>query len=190
MTDILELDIRRKIFELIQQDPGLHARRIAELLGIQGQKADYHLAYLEDTNLILSTKEEGYRRYYVKNIGLGAEEKKILSLLRQEHPLEIVVYLLEHPLSHHRDILKKVSLSKSLLSYHLKKLLNHHIISIQFSGSDKYYSVANRDGIIALLVRYRPHSRIERFKDTWVDFTFPKKKPSEKKTDEGPSQSK
>jgi predicted transcriptional regulator len=182
MNDVLELEIRRKIFNLIAKNPGLHARKIAEILAIQGQLTDYHLAYLEREELIVTVKEEGYRRCYVKG-KLGVTERARIAILRKETPLRIVLFLLQHPYSLHKDILESVGVVKSTLSYHLDKLVKHQIIKVQAEGSEKRYALVNEKELYDLLIRYKPYSRIESFKDTWVDLEWPgaKKSDSEEK---------
>ena len=172
MNEVLDLEIRRKIYNLITKNPGLHAKKIAEILSIQGQLADYHLLYMERNGLITTIKEEGYRRYYIKG-KLGIKERKRIAILRQKTPLKIVLFLLKNPDSKHREILENFDVAKSTLSYHIKKLVKHEIISEHLYGKDKRYRVINEKEIVELLIRYKPYSRIESFEDTWVDLKWP-----------------
>ncbi len=174
MREEPKLEIRRKIYRFILKNPGTQASKIAEILKISGQLADYHLIALEESEIISSVKEEGYRRYYVKG-KIGSSERKRISILRQENPLKIVLYLLRHPYSKHKDILEDIDISKSTLSYHLNKLVKYEIVSVGRSGPDKVYVVTNPREITQLLVKYKPYSRIETLKDTWVDLKWPGK---------------
>ena len=172
MTDLLELEVRRKIFNLIKEDPGLYSRKIALLLKLNGQLVDYHLAYMERHGLISSVKEEGYRRYFIKG-KTGRLDIKRISILRQEKPLIIVLFLLQNPFSTHKQILDKIGMTPSTLSYHLGKLKKANIIAEKFYDSTKLYKVINEKEIIKLLIQYKPYSRIESFKDTWIDLKWP-----------------
>jgi predicted transcriptional regulator len=173
MSHVLELETRRKIYNLILRNPGLHANKIATDLSMSGQLADYHLAYLEKNNLVVAVKEEGFRRYYIKG-SIGLEERTRISILRHETPLRIVLFLLEHPYSTHGEILQHLSIVKSTLSYHLTKLLEKGIITTNPDDTEKRYVVVNEKEIVELLIRYKPYSRIESFKDTWVDLKWPR----------------
>ena len=175
MTDVLELEIRRKIYNLVSKNPGLHANKIAALCSVSGQLADYHLAYLERYELLTAVKEEGFRRYYVKGT-VGLKERMRISILRHATPLQIVLFLLQHPSSTYQQILSELTIVKSTLSYHLAKLLNHEILIVDEIGNEKRYSIANEREIIELLIKYKPYSRIESFKDTWVDLKWPGEK--------------
>jgi predicted transcriptional regulator len=174
MKEFLDLEIRRKIYNLVEKNPGLHSRKIAELLSLSGQLTDYHLLYLERRETITSVKEEdeGYRRYYIKG-KLGVSERRRIAILQHEVPLKIVFFLLQHPHSRHNEILDYIGVAKSTLSYHLKKLIKRAVIAEQSLGRDKTYTVANEKEIIDLLIRFKPYSRVESLKDTWVDLKWP-----------------
>jgi predicted transcriptional regulator len=170
MKEILELETRRSIYQLIVKNPGLYARRVAEILELSGQLTDYHLLFLEKNGLITSVKEEGYRRYYAHD-EIKSGERKRLVVLWQETPLRIILYLLEHPYSLHRDILEQVHVAPSTLTYQLRKLIKHGIIET-FSLQDRErerYVIANTKEIIGLLIRFKPYSQMESLKDTWKD---------------------
>ena len=172
MVEIFDIDTRKQIFNLIAKNPGLHAKRIAELLGMQGQLADYHLLFLERNNMISAVREEGYTRYYIKG-KLGIRERRRIAILRQEVPLKIVRYLIDHPHAQQKDIHEHIQVAKSTLNYHLKKLLIHQIIDMHPRGKEKYYNLTDKNEIIKLLIQYKPYSRIESLKDTWTDLKWP-----------------
>ena len=93
MTEVLELEIRRKIHKIITKNPGIHASKIAEIVSLSGQTTDYHLLYMERNEIINSTKQEGYRRYYAKG-KLGFKDRRQIAILRHETPLKIVLILI------------------------------------------------------------------------------------------------
>jgi predicted transcriptional regulator len=179
MVESLDLEIRRKLYRLLVKNPGLNLTTIAELLGTSVPLTVYHLQYLEKQDVIIATKEEGYKRFYIKD-RIGAETKRMLSLLRQEIPLKIILFLLQHPYSTHKEILTCFDLAPSTLSYHLKKLINKCLIVESSDGFKQGFKVNNEQEIIGLLVRYKPSKVLERFKEGWVDFGVPQLKASSK----------
>ena len=80
MNELLELETRRKIYDLVSRNPGLHLSKIAEMLSMRVSLAEYHLLYLEKNNVIRVAKEAGYTRYYVEG-AIGTLDKRILSVL-------------------------------------------------------------------------------------------------------------
>ena len=170
MNDVLELETRRKIYDLVAKNPGLHLSKIAELLYMRISLAEYHLFYLEKNQLVVPVNESGYTRYYVKG-EVGTEDKKVLGLLRQDVPLRIVLLLLKCASSQHKELLQNLDVAPSTLSYHLKKLVTCGIISVQTYGEEKGYSMSNKEMVTRLLIRYKPYNFIDSFKDIWVDLT-------------------
>ncbi|MCX6665603.1 MAG: ArsR family transcriptional regulator [Euryarchaeota archaeon] len=174
MKEVLNLEIRRSIYNLVEKNQGLHASKIAEILSLSGQLADYHLMYMERNGIIVSIKEEGYRRYYTQGM-MGIRDRKRIAILRRETPLKIVLFLLDHPNSFFKEILEHVTIVKSTLSYHLEKLVLCGVISVVPAGNEKRYTVVNERELVDLLIRYKPYSRIESLKDSWVDLKWPGK---------------
>jgi len=171
MNKSSELETQKKIFLLISNHPGLHLNKIAQLLSINRPLTIYHLRYLEKHGLIIQVKEKGFTRCYVSG-KVGIEDKKKLSILRQEIPLKIVLFLLENPYSKHKEILEKFDIAKSTLSYHLKKLIKHGIINTSEEGDDKGYAIISEKEIIRFLIKYKPSRIALGLKDTWADFTI------------------
>lgn len=161
------LETQRKIYELIKKNPGLHLSKIAELMNMRLSLAQYHLLNLERDNLIISDKEEGYKRYYIEDSGVGTKEKRIVSLLRREIPLKIVLFLLKKSNAQHKEILEHLNVSPSTLSYHLNKLVEYEIVDVTSYGEDKGYRIRNRREIIRCLLNYIV---VDGFKEMWDDF--------------------
>jgi predicted transcriptional regulator len=171
MKDVLDLEIRRTIHNLLLRNPGLNLTDIAEILNVSIPLAKYHLEYMEKHEVISTKKQEGFRRYYIKG-KIGVDTKYKLSVFRQEIPLQITIFLLKHPYSSHKKILEQFAIAPSTLSSHLKKLVAHDIISEKHLGEKRGYVVVNEKEIIALLIRYKPSRVLRRFKDTWSDFSI------------------
>jgi len=168
--------IRDKIIDLVIKNPGLHLSKIAELLNMRISLAEYHLQYLEKNNLITAIKEDGghYKRYYTIDNQIGSEDKTILSLLRQEIRLKIVIYLLMKSKRRHINLLHELDISSSTLSFHINKLVSSNIISVNTYGTEKGYIVNNKKKIIGILLKYGLHLVVEDFKDVWEDLSLRK----------------
>jgi predicted transcriptional regulator len=171
MEDILDLETRRKIYDTISKNPGLHLSKIADLLQMRISHVEYHVHYLEKHDIITADKSTGYLRFYIKGT-ISVQDKRYLTILRQKTLLHIVVFLLKNDIVQHKDILENVSVSPSTLSYHLKKLVKHEIIDVQRFGEDKGYQIKNREEIIAWLIQYKPFDLYEGFTNVWTDLTI------------------
>ena len=170
MSETAELETRREIFSLIKNHPGLHLSKISELLNMRVSLVEYHLLTMEKNEVISSIKETGFKRYYIKD-EIGAQDKKVLSILRQEKPLKIILFLLKNPNSRHKEILQNFEMAPSTLSYYLKKIVKKGIISVDTYGDEKGYSVVNEKRITRVLILYKPYAVLDSFKDIWKDLT-------------------
>lgn len=174
MKEAAELETQKKIYMLISKEPGLNLTKISELLNINVPLTIYHLRYLEKHELITVIKEKGYTRCYAKG-QVGIRDKKILSLLRQEIPLKIVLFLLKHHHAKHKEILEQFNIAKSTLSYHLKKLLSCGVLQVISVENEQWYAVVHEKEILSCLIKYKPSRIAFGLNDTWADFTVHKK---------------
>ena len=165
---------RMQLYILISKNPGLHLSKIAEMLDMSPPLAKYHLSYMEKKTLVMAVEDDNgyYKRYYIKDSDVGVKNKRILSLLRQKHLLKIVLLLLKNGNLQHKDILDKIDVGASTLSYHLNKLVEHEIITVGSYGGQKGYSIKNDKEIIGLIRQYKLDSIKENFKDTWKDLNL------------------
>ena len=126
--DVLKVEIRRKIYNYILKSPGLHERELARALDIPLSTLDYHLHYLEARDLIATSIEGGYTRYYIRGKS-SIRDKKLLAILRQNVPRRILMYLLLHPRALHKTLCDHLGLTPSTVSFHLNKLVELNIIT-------------------------------------------------------------
>lgn len=181
MNEVLHLEIRKKIYNLLLVNPGLNLSKIAQLLDISVSLADYHLYFMEDNGLIIIEKEAGYKRYYLKG-KVSGEEKKILSLLHQDTPLNVVLFLLYQPFSKPKEIRDNLRISPALLTYYLRKLKKHGVVAEGVGDQNNTFYVVKEKKVVALLIQYKPNVLLQRFKDTWMkDFPLSSKISEDKK---------
>jgi len=171
MDDILELETRRNIFELVKKNPGLHLSKIAKTLKLRVSLAEYHLRYLEKHGLILSDTHTGYKRYVVTGEPKSIQ-KKNFSILRQNNLLIIILFLLKKDQGSHKEILQQMKISPATLSYHLERLVKNKIIDVEKKGTSRIYRVKNSEELVNWLIKYKPYDLLDGFNDIWVDFTF------------------
>jgi len=91
--DILKLETRREIYNLILKNPGLHFREIKRRTNLPIGSLQYHLSKLNKYGLIFKKFDNSYNRYYASK-SVGKKETDIINLLRQKTPLKIILLLL------------------------------------------------------------------------------------------------
>ncbi len=153
-SDILQLDTRRRIYELILTSPGSHFREIKRKLDLKIGVLEYQLDILEKQELIVKKKDGYYTRYFVRD-EMSPREKEIISLLRLKIPRHIVLFLYFNPDSCNKDMLEEMNIPSSTLSYYLRKLVRSDILTDHVRGRNTFYSIKNRTQVMKILTAYK-----------------------------------
>ena len=89
MKEVLDLESRRRIFDLLTEYPGLHLRELERRLQMDVRGLQYHLEWLEGRGAVSTLREGGYLRYYPREWDrsrvreqFGPGEKRLLAVLR------------------------------------------------------------------------------------------------------------
>lgn len=168
----IELETRRDIYDVIKEYPGLHMRAIQRKTDYDLNLVKYHLIKLKDQELITEIEKEGYKRYFPDSSGeikIDHQDKKKLSLLRNEKPLGIVLFTLKNEEVTHKQLSEEFDMAGSTLSYHLKKLVNNDILLKR----KRKYRIEEPERISRLLLEYKPPKDVvEGFIDMWKDFSL------------------
>ena len=169
--EVLELENRRRIFQLISKYPGMYLREMEKELGLAVGVLEYHLSFLVKKE-ILSTEEEGNKiRYFVmEDISYG--DKTTISLLRQKVPRRIVVHLMLNPDIYFKDVQEQFNISKSTLSFHMKKLTEAGIVTPTKDGRSTSYKVEDPETMARIILTYKASfldSVVDSFADIWLE---------------------
>ena len=161
--NILNLEIRRRIYSFILNYPGLHLRDISRRMKIPYSTLKYHLNFLEKRELIDKKHGQRYTRYYISN-KVGRKEKEILGILQESTPRHIVLFLLVGISSHQNEIGKYLEMHPTTIEFHLKKLLESDIIEI---AQPKDGEIVKQDAPI-LDCSIKSNEIIYMLKDPWA----------------------
>ncbi len=154
MKDPLELANRKRIFEAVRHNPGVHFRELQRLTGMTIGVLSYHLDYLADHQLLTVDKQESFTRYFPGE-HMGRQKQQMLGALRQEIPRGIILFLLMNPGATHGEVLENFTISAGTLSYHIKKLVARGLIKIEKVGRETHMTVLEPDAVSDLLIVYR-----------------------------------
>ncbi len=166
----IELETRRKIYELIKKSPGIHFREIERRLKMAVGNIQYHLHYLEKKNLIRVEKDGEYIRYYSKDVSLDESDKTVMSFLRRKTSRRILIYLLSNPCVNNKDLSKAVGLSFSTVSWHLNKLVEAGVVERKKEGRESFFKVRDAERVVRLLIGYKESfldKLVEGFVELW-----------------------
>ncbi|MGA1822876.1 MAG: winged helix-turn-helix transcriptional regulator [Thermoplasmatota archaeon] len=172
--DPLELDTRKRIFDLIESSPGIHFREIARRLDIPMGVVEYHIHYMIKRDMIISKKEGRYKRYYTEGKH-GSREKTVLPFLRKDVPRKIIMHLMLNPGSRHRDLKDQLNVSGSTLTFHLKKMIRKGVLEEKEDEGTKRFYVVDPDSVSRSLIMYKKSfmdDLVDSFTDTWMELEF------------------
>ncbi len=162
---------RKKLYDLIVKNPGLHFREIQRRTKFATGMLQYHLDFLQKKHLIRQDKKDGYVRYYSIRKGLSDKDKAIMNLLRSQISRHIVLSLLKHirPVSI-SFLEKETKLNKQKLLFYLAKIENAGFLEKKKSKKEFLYKLKERNTFAILLKKYRKSfldSLVDNFIDTW-----------------------
>lgn len=176
--EILENERRSKIYTTIKKNPGLHIRQLQRILDIPLSSLQYHLNYMARRHVVLEEKSEHFTRYYSKP--LEAEDKKVLSVLRQKRMREIVVIILVSKKAKYQVIVQTLNLPASTVSFYLKQLMDENIIDRTKIGYENIYTLKDEDRVAKVLIAYQSSfldKMVDKWANTWLENSFGKEKP-------------
>lgn len=139
---LLELESRRRIYDRIQDVPGIHFRRLHRDLAIPMGTLEHHLHKLERHGLVVSHRVRKKRSYFVAG-NVGHVERHYLYYLRYRTARRILLEILERPDLTVGELRSRVGIRPPTLSYHLKKLTEAGIIVPSESGVGRQYVVSD-----------------------------------------------
>ena len=178
--EVLENERRREIYKFIEKNPGVHLRELQRALKMPLSSLEYHLNYMVRKKVIFREKDGRYRRYYVKH--LDAEDKKMLSALRQKRMREIVLIVLSNKKVKYQTLLDDLRIPPSTLSLYLKYLVDHNILTRHKIGHENIYTVQDEDRIAKVLMSYKSSFAdrlVDKVLSTWMETKFRKRKERE-----------
>lgn len=127
--NVLDTEIRKNLYEYIDEYPGSHLREIARELDLKPSNAAWHLRKLEQTNLIRSRAIGGKKVYYLVEGGVEVKQRAVAeSILRNKNARDIMAYLSNHPGKHLLEIAHALSINHHVVKWHINKLYEAELI--------------------------------------------------------------
>ena len=144
---LLELNTRRKIFEAIKNNPGIHFRNLSRFTDIPITTLKYHLRVMKKYGIIKEEPHNGYLNYFLCK-EIGRKEKRLLNLLGKKSTREIILLFLCRYCLTCREISRELELHPNTVDFHLKKMKKLGVIEpavcskegvIIFDGVNTHY---------------------------------------------------
>ncbi len=163
--------IRHGLYSLIAESPGLHFRELQRRSQLATGQLLYHLNWMVNTALLRTTNDGEYLRFYTQE-KMGEEERRILELSRQKSVRHILLQLLDSGTANHEAIVKKLGLSPSTVTFHMKKLVSEGVVLREADGRKAFFTIKSPEVVRATLVKYSDSfldKMVDRFIDMWEE---------------------
>ena len=134
--NVLNTEVRKNLYEFIDEYPGSHLREIARELNLKPSNAAWHLRKLEQTNLIRSRAIGGKKVFYLVEGGIETRREAVAeSILRNKNAYDIIYYLNNNPGKHLLEIAHALNLNHHTVKWHIKKMYIAELIEGDTSNS-------------------------------------------------------
>ena len=134
--NVLDTEIRKHLYDYIDESPGSHLREIARELDLKPSNAAWHLRKLEQTNLVRSRFIGGKKVYYLVEGGMEIRKQAIgESILKNKNAREIMQYLQTNPGKHLLEIAHALGLNHHVVKWHIKKMYMTELVEGDTSNS-------------------------------------------------------
>ena len=176
--EILENERRRKIYAIVEANPGIHLRELQRILNMPVATLEYHLSYMTRKMIIYSEAGAHYRRYYTQPLEPG--DKRLLSVLRQRKLRDIVLAIMVNKKASSQFLMETFKLPHSTLSLYLKHLVDNDVLNREKVGYENIYTVKDEDRIAKVLIAYKSSfmdRMVDRALSTWMETQLSREKP-------------
>lgn len=166
-----DIESRKRIYEEIVMNPGLHFRELQRRLNMPTGMLEYHLNVMIKDGIVVARNEGKYRRFFANTV-MSSKERKILGLLRSDIARKMVIFVLENERVNHKRIVEHMGLSPSTVSYHLNKLVKNGILKREIVGRENYYSVIEPKIVAYTIIKHRKSfldSLVDNFAKIWEE---------------------
>lgn len=153
MKGALDLDSRRRIYDLIRARPGTYLREMERELGMQVGMLTHHLRVLTEAGLIRAVPEGNHVRYFTEE-RFVQKDSNALSYLRTRTSRDILIYVLDRETIRLSELIALTGMTKSTMSYHLKRLNAAGMIRVD-KGEFTTVSAVDPERLVNLLVWVR-----------------------------------
>jgi predicted transcriptional regulator len=149
--NVLDTEVRKNLYEFIDEYPGSHLREIARELNLKPSNAAWHLRKLEQTNLIRSRAIGGKKVFYLVEGGIEKRREAVAeSILRNKNAYDIINYLSNNPGKHLLEIAHALDLNHHTVKWHIKKMYIAELIEGDTSNSAYPVYYATEIGVQAV----------------------------------------
>lgn len=130
----LHNDARLRVFNTIQEYPGIHFNALREQTGMNRGTLRYHLSILSLTGKIDSFQDGVFSRYFLIGMEMTAYDRVVVSRFQNGPDRKILTYLLDHPDTSQRDIAGALGVVPSVVNSRIRQLHDEGVVVVERLG--------------------------------------------------------
>ncbi|MEA3201268.1 MAG: hypothetical protein QOE90_2696 [Thermoplasmata archaeon] len=166
------MPVRGEILAFVERYPGVHAREVERQMGLSDRLAGYHLEALAADGALARVEDAGYVRYFPTETSrrLSARDLAFVCLLRRPPALQITLLLLANRELTPGAIADELALARPSVSYHLKDLAEHDVVTARREGRERRYALRDPAYARRMLASFHPlPGDLDAFSRLWDD---------------------
>ncbi|MEM2856495.1 MAG: winged helix-turn-helix transcriptional regulator [Candidatus Nitrosocaldaceae archaeon] len=152
-----------ELINIINIMPGIRYKELQRITKMANGTLSYNIDILEKNGALKIKRDAGATRLYP--ITMDENTINIISILRDESRLKIVKYLLKKKYATYPELQKVIKKSFSTLTWHLDKMIDAGIISVNNTIGMNEYNIINESLISDIIKKYI--DIVNNFIDVW-----------------------
>ena len=171
MEELVAQPTRKRIVEVVRENPGVSAREIQRRAGLGWGETAYHLDQLTRGGAL--RRERGGRRDYYFPAEFTWEDRRVFQALRSDPARRLLLELSVRPDRTLGELHATTGLTLSTTSFHLRHLLAQTVVEVHKDGNLHRFRAVRPERLADLLARYRGSFEdrlVDRFLESWTGF--------------------
>ncbi|MDD4127394.1 MAG: winged helix-turn-helix transcriptional regulator [Methanomicrobium sp.] len=150
----LENAKRQKILDYVKEYPGRCIEELSDNMNINRETLRYHLGCLENNNHIIIENVDHSKRIFPNHNTFSVQERKIISICQNPVQVKIIALIAKYPGIRNTDLKDELEISKSAVTWHIKKMESAGILSVRKSGKSGHYYI--KSGLESFVIENLP----------------------------------
>lgn len=171
MDELIAQPTRKRILEVVVENPGASARDIQRRAGLGWGETAYHLDQLIRAGAL--RRERGGRRDYYFPATFTWEDRRLFQALRSEPGRRLLLEISARPNCTLNELHEATGLTLSTTSFHLRHLLFLAVVEGPKEGNLHRYRALQPNRVAELVAKYRASFEdrlVDRFVESWTGF--------------------
>ncbi|NLV26624.1 MAG: winged helix-turn-helix transcriptional regulator [Methanomicrobiales archaeon] len=150
--NILEHETRKKIYDLVCQNPGINLSRLSELSECNESTLRYHLDQISQKKYITRYDNGRSSHFFEKRIGFSPEEQQFLSSLSSGQSGKILHLIHNDPGITRNELAQKLGIASSTATRTVQHLTLNGLVVLEKSGRVTRHYISENPGRLKIPV--------------------------------------